>query len=176
MAPVPLVSSRMRTLKLTRSMSREVGMDLHERVAQRSVERVHGAVALGGADVALAIDPDFYRRLGLHPAVGPLLDNRPPGFEAEQGLVLAGFPADQELERAIGGFEVITAVLEFLDPLDQLRRLVVAERDPASRPGIYSLDSKPYFRQEFGAVRSIKDMVVKATILQVSPRALLQRL
>ena len=36
---------------------RQMRVDLDERVAQRTVERVHGAVALGGPDVALAVGP-----------------------------------------------------------------------------------------------------------------------
>ena len=46
-APVPFVSSRMRTLKLTSSMSRRCGWISPIAVAQRAVERVHRAVALG---------------------------------------------------------------------------------------------------------------------------------
>ena len=75
-ASVPLVSSRMRTLKLTSAMSSRCGWLSRDRRAQRLVERVDRAVALRGADVALAVDPDLDRRLGLDLAVGALLDDR----------------------------------------------------------------------------------------------------
>ena len=86
--------------------------------AQRPVERVDGAVALGRAHVALAVDPDLDRGLGLHPAVLALLDDRPPRLEPEQRLVLAGLLADQQVERAVGRLELVAAVLEVLDPID----------------------------------------------------------
>ena len=73
-------------------------MDLDQRVAQRAIERVDRAVALGRADVALAVDPDLDRGLGLDVAVGALLDDRPPRLEPEQGLVLAGLLSQQQLE------------------------------------------------------------------------------
>ena len=108
-------------MKLTSSMSLQVRVDLADRVAQRAVERVDRAVALGGAHVALAVDPDLDRRLGLDLAVGALLDDHAPGLQPEQRLVLAGLLAHQQLERAVGGLEVVAAVLELLDALDQPR-------------------------------------------------------
>ena len=87
----------------------QVRVDLADRVAQRGVERVDRAVALGGADVALAVDPDLDRRLGLDLAVGALLDDHAPGLEPEQRLVDAGLAAQQQLERAVGGLEVVAA-------------------------------------------------------------------
>ena len=48
----------------------EVRVQLGDRRAQGPVERVDRAVALGGADVALAVDPELDRRLGLDLAVG----------------------------------------------------------------------------------------------------------
>ena len=93
-------------------------MDLRDRVPQRLVERVDGAIALGGAYVTLAVDPDLDRRLGLDAAVGTLLDDRAPGLEPEQRLVVARLLAQQQLERAVGGLVVIAAVLELLDALD----------------------------------------------------------
>ena len=62
----------------------EVRIGLGDRVAQRLVERVHGAVALGGAHEALALDPDLDRGLGHHPAVLALLGHHAPGLQAEQ--------------------------------------------------------------------------------------------
>ena len=106
----------------------QVGVDFADRRAQRGVERVDRAVALRGAHVALAVEPDLDRRLGLHAAVGALLDEYAPGLEPEQRLVLAGLPAQQQLERAVGGLELIAGVLEVLDALDHPRGAVVAER------------------------------------------------
>ena len=138
-APVPFVSSRMRTLKLTSSMSRRCGWI--SPIASRSalVERVHRAVALGGAHVALAADPDLDRRLGLDLAVGALLDDHAPGLQAEQRLVLARLLAHQQLERAVGGLELEALVLELLDALDDALRervavLAAGGPTPARRP------------------------------------------
>ena len=85
----------------------ELRVDLDERLAQRTVERVDRTVALGCAHEALAVDPDLDRRLGLDAAVGSLLDDRAPGLEAEQRLVLARLLAQQQLERAVGGLELV---------------------------------------------------------------------
>ena len=90
----------------------EVRVDLADRVAQRGVERVDRAVALGGAHVALAVDPDLDRRLGLDLAVGALLDDHAPGLEAEERLVVARLAAQEQLEGAVGGLELVAAVLE----------------------------------------------------------------
>ena len=87
----------------------QVRVDLADRVAQRAVERVDRAVALGGADVALAVDPDLDRRLGLDLAVGALLDDHAPGLEPEERLVVAGLAAQEQLERAVGGLELVAA-------------------------------------------------------------------
>jgi hypothetical protein len=62
-----------------------VRVDLGDRRAQRAVQRVDRAVALGGAHVALAVDPDLDRRLGLDLAVGALLDDAAPRLQAESG-------------------------------------------------------------------------------------------
>ncbi len=129
-APVPLVSSRIRTLKLTRSMSARCGMDLHQGVAQGPVEGVHRAVSLRRSHVALTIDPDLDRRLGLDPAIGPLLHDRPPGLEPEQRLVFTGLLAQQQLEGPVRRLEVVAMVLELLDALDHLGGLSVVQVDP----------------------------------------------
>ena len=93
-------------------------MDLADRVAQRVVERVHGAVALGRAHVALAARPDLDRGLRGDLAVGALLDQHAPGLEAEQRFVRARLLAHQELEGPVGGLELEAAVLEVLDALE----------------------------------------------------------
>ena len=87
----------------------QVRIGLRDRLAQRGVERVDRAVALRGADVALAIDPDLDRRLGLNLAVLALLGHHAPRLELEQRLVLAGLAPDQEVEGAVGGLELEAA-------------------------------------------------------------------
>jgi hypothetical protein len=79
----------------------EVRVDLGDRRAQRGVQGVDRAVALGGAHVALAVDPDLDGRLGLDLAVGALLDDAAPGLQAEQRLVDAGLLAQEQLEGAV---------------------------------------------------------------------------
>ncbi len=133
-APVPLFSSRMRTLKLIELDVAEVRVALADRRAQRLVERVHRAVALGGAHVALAVDPDLDRGLGLDAAVLALLDDRAPALEPEQRLVLARLLADQQVERAVGGLELVAAALELLDALDHRARRWRRRRPPAPAP------------------------------------------
>src|ERR1051326_7274769 len=95
-------------------------MDLADRRAQRIVERVHGAIALGRAHEALSAHPDLDRRLRLHLAVGPLLYEHAPRLQAKQWLVLAPplLLSHQELERAVGRLELKALVLKFLDALE----------------------------------------------------------
>ena len=109
----------------------QVRVDLGDRVAQRGVERVDRPVALGGADVALAVDPDLDRRLGLDLAVGALLDDHPPRLEREQRLVLAALAPHQQLERAVGRLEVVAA------------RARAPSRDRRSRVAVASSTVRP---------------------------------
>ena len=99
----------------------EVRVALADGVAQRTVERVHRPVALGGAHETLAAlgggDPDLDRGLGRGAPVGMLLDDHPPGLEAEERLVLARLLAQEQLEGAVGGLELEALVLELLDAL-----------------------------------------------------------
>ena len=120
-APVPLRLVEDAHLEVDELDVAQVRVALADRVAQRLVERVHRAVALGGAHVALAVHPDLDRGLGLHAAVRALLDDRAPRLEPEQRLVLAGLLADQQVERAVGGLELVAAVLELLHALDHAR-------------------------------------------------------
>ena len=99
----------------------QVRQALADRGAQRAVQGMHGAVALGGAHEALRADPELDRRLGLHAPVGALLGDHAPGLELEQRLVLARLAPDQQLEGAVGGLELEAAVLELLDALDHPR-------------------------------------------------------
>ena len=65
--------------------------------------------------------------LGLDLAVGVLLGGHAPGLQAEQRLVLAGLLAQQQLERAVGGLELVAVVLERLHPLEHARGRRVVE-------------------------------------------------
>ena len=65
--------------------------------------------------------------LGLDLAVGVLLGGDAPGLEREQRLVVAGLLAQQQLERAVGGLELVAVVLERLHPLEHPRGRRVVE-------------------------------------------------
>src|SRR6202050_2057809 len=77
----------------------QVRMDLTDGLAQRVVQRIDRPVALGGAHVALAAQPDLDGGLGLDLAVGALLHEHAPGLQAKQRLVLAGPLAPHQLPR-----------------------------------------------------------------------------
>src|ERR1700733_15824658 len=79
---------------------------------------MHWAVALGGAQEALAADPALDRGLRDDFAVGALLHEPPPGLEAKQGLIQPSFLAHQQLEGPVGGLKLEALMLELLDPLD----------------------------------------------------------
>src|SRR3954452_17775688 len=102
----------------------QVRVALADRASQGGVERVHGAVPLCGPQVALALDPDLDRGLRLHLSVLALLDQHAPRLEREERLVLAGRAPDQEVEGAVGGLELVAAVLELLHALDDDGRLL----------------------------------------------------
>ena len=105
----------------------EVGVGLADGLPQRLVERVHGAVALRGAHEPLAVDPDLDGGLGLDPVLLALLDDHAPGLEPEQRLVVAGLPPDEQVERAVCGLQVITAMLEVLYALHHPRGPLLGE-------------------------------------------------
>jgi hypothetical protein len=114
----------------------QVRVYLADRVAQRPVQRVDRAIALGRSHVALASHPDLDRGLGGRVAVGVLLDDDPPGLEFEQRLI--GFiclTADEQLERSVGRLELETGVLELLDAVDDpLGQLPVRHNAHLARP------------------------------------------
>src|SRR5204862_3561256 len=79
--------------------------------------------------VALAVDPDLDRGLGLHAAVLALLRDDTPGLQPEERLVVGGRLApDQEVERPVRRLELESARLELLDAFDDSRRIRVVER------------------------------------------------
>ena len=58
-----------------------------------------------------------------------LLDDHPPGLQAEQRLVSVRLLAHQQLEGAVGGLELEALVLELLDPLDHPPRELIVSGD-----------------------------------------------
>ena len=112
----------------------QMRVDLDQRLAQRAVQRVDRAVALGGAHVALAVDPDLDRRLGLDAG----RRRRFSTITRQDSSVNSGSYspvslAQQQLERAVGGLVVVAAVLELLDPLDDRAAAASSSSIPASR-------------------------------------------
>jgi hypothetical protein len=90
-----------------------------QRLAQRVVQRVDRAVALGGADDPLAVHVHLDRRLADHDAVAPVLDGGPgssPARTAARGVGQLG--AQQQLEGGVGGLERPAVGLEHLDLVD----------------------------------------------------------
>ena len=65
-------------------------------------------------------DPHLDRRLGGEVAVGQLVGDHPHALDAEEVLLPPGGPAHQQLERGVGGLEVVALVLEALEVVDHL--------------------------------------------------------
>ena len=85
-APVPFFSSSTRTLKSVELRSRSSArVEAADGDAQRLVERVDGAVALGGRDVAVPADVDLDGGLGHHAAVLALLGDDAERLERKSG-------------------------------------------------------------------------------------------
>ena len=91
---------------------------LRDGLAQRRVEGVDRAVALGGADDALAADVDLDGRLHVGLAALALLDDHAEALEGEQRLVRRQLVAQQQVERGVGRLVVVAAVLALLEPLE----------------------------------------------------------
>ena len=107
----------------------QVRMELGDRLAQRTVERVDRPLALGGADVAPPVHPDLDRRLRLHLAVIALLGDHPEALEPEERLVGAHLASQQQLEGGVGRLVLVAEVLALLQPLDGALRGVGVEVD-----------------------------------------------
>ncbi len=91
----------------------ELRVEADERAAQRGVERVHGAVALGHGVDFLAVDRELDRGLaGVEVVRAVLADGDVVLDQLEEGLVLAERLADEELERGVGGLEFVALVFE----------------------------------------------------------------
>src|SRR5258708_5029145 len=80
--------------------------------AQRGVERVDRPVALGGGDQPLVAHEQLDRGLGEERLRAALLGDHAERFEGEEVLLPSRGAAEQELEAAVGGLEVVAAVLE----------------------------------------------------------------
>ena len=108
---------------------RELGPD---GAAQRGVEGVDRAVALGGGDDPLPSDVDLHRGLGRHAEVGALVvavrrsvavvGDDPEGLDREEVRRPSGGPPQQQLERAVGHLEVVALVLEPLELVEHAAR------------------------------------------------------
>ncbi len=97
----------------------EVRVEVADRQAERLVERVHRAVPLGRAHVAVPLDPDLDRRLRLDVAVGALLGDDPEALEPEERRVLPRLAAQEQLERGVGRLVLVAAVLALLHVLER---------------------------------------------------------
>ncbi len=115
------------------------------RLAQRGVDRVDGAVALGHPHPALGVgavaDPHLHGRLGRELTAGQLVGDHPHRLDAEELRHLTGDSTHQQLERRIGRLEVVTVVFESLEFVDDLVDLGAVEFD-ADLFGLH-LDRRP---------------------------------
>ena len=117
-APVAPAPSRMRTLKSVRCTRSSCGIGAVEGAAQRRVDGVDRAVALGREHAAIVADPHLDGRLGRELAVGQLVGDDAHALDAEEVLLPSGRPPHQQLERGVGGLEVVALVLEPLEVVD----------------------------------------------------------
>ena len=115
----------------------ELRVERPERLAERRVERVDRAVAVGRGVEDLAVDLDLDRRLGEELAARALLDEAGVVDDPERRGVVRLVAADQELEARLGALEREALALELLDELAQdlagRRRRRAGGR--AARPG-----------------------------------------
>ena len=96
----------------------EVRVGAVERRPQRRVDGVHRAVALGRRHPAVVADPHLHRRLGGEVAARQLVGDDAHALDAEEVLLPPGGPPHQQLERGVGGLEVVALVLEPLEVVD----------------------------------------------------------
>ena len=100
-----------------------------DRLTNRAVESVDRTVALGGADDPLAVDEQLDRCLRAELVVAVVVDDHPERLELEERLLPTDDAADEQLHRAIGRFEVEPAVLELLQAIGDLARLLAIDLD-----------------------------------------------
>ena len=102
----------------------------HEGGAQGGVDGIHRTVALGGVHGALIAHPHLDRRLGRELTVLELVGDDPHRLDREEVLLPAGGLAHEQLERGVGGFEVVALVLEPLQLVDHVVDGRAVERQP----------------------------------------------
>ena len=95
----------------------ELRVERPQRLAERGVERVDRAVAVGGGVEHLAVDLDLHRRLGQELATRALLDEAGVVDDPERRGVVRLVAPDQQLEARLGALEREALVLELLDEL-----------------------------------------------------------
>src|SRR4051794_5893652 len=79
------------------------------------VQGVDRTIAFGGCDLSFAADVDLDGGLGGERPVADLVGDHAERLEAEEVLLPAGRPAQQQFQRAVRRFEVIALVLETLE-------------------------------------------------------------
>src|SRR5262249_14993692 len=100
-ASVPFVSSRMRTLKLTRAVSAAWGVGSAGAGGRRLATRGGGPFPPAGAPVPPPPPQFLARPPALSLPGGAFPDTPPPRLQPEERLVDAGLLAQQQLERAV---------------------------------------------------------------------------
>ena len=101
----------------------ELWVEGAQRLAQRRVEGVDRAVAVGGRVQHLALDLDLDGRLGAQVLPVALLDEDGEVEQLERRDVVAAMAPDEELERRLGALEAGALGLELLDELAELARI-----------------------------------------------------
>ena len=101
----------------------EARIERPERLAQRGVEGVDRAVAVGRRVEHLAGHLDLDGRLGEQLAAVALLDEHGEVDDPERRHVVGRVAADEQLERRLGALERQPLVLELLDELRELARV-----------------------------------------------------
>ena len=119
-APVPDDGVEHADLEVGQMQPGQLRVGRADRLAQRGVEGVDRAVALGGGEHALVADVDLDGRLVVTVAVRPLFGDHPEGLQREERLLPARRGAQQQLERTVGDLEVVAAVLEVLELLEHV--------------------------------------------------------
>ena len=122
-----------------------------ERLAQRGVERVDRAVAVGRGVQDLAVDLHLDRRLGEQLAAVALLDEAGVVDDPERGGVVGCVAPDEQLEGGLRALEREAFGLELLDQPGQLARIDALELVPQLfAPGWTCSPGRPARRRRAG--------------------------
>ena len=130
--PGALVAAQDAHLVVVQPHGLDLGVELDQRLAQRGVERVHGAVALGGGVLGLAVRAlEHDRRLGDRRLrlVALLVDDAEADEPEEAAAVALERLPHEELEGRVGALVGIAARLELLQ-LGEQRGARPAGRSP----------------------------------------------